>query len=75
MIPGYGTRLIKLLHLGRALGIVPREKVAAGYMDIDRDDFAEDDPMKTWQEEVMKASHRVAVSWYLCSPVNRYADR
>lgn len=40
---------------------MPREVAKEGYFDIDRDDYAEGDRMKEWQDEAVRISHRVAV--------------
>ena len=32
-------------------------------MDMNQDDFAEGDPVNEWQELVIKANHRIAVSY------------
>jgi hypothetical protein len=37
-------------------------------MDIDRDDYADGDPMKVWQDEVVRVSHRVAVCIVFLAP-------
>lgn len=45
--------------IGRACAIVPRDIAPQGYMDLLKDDNAEDDIVTTWQNMAMNASHRI----------------
>ncbi|EFX06215.1 short chain dehydrogenase reductase [Grosmannia clavigera kw1407] len=44
---------------GRALGIVPREEVAEGFVDLAHDDYQEGDFMKGWQEIVLATAQSI----------------
>ena len=44
--------------IGRCIAIVPRDNDPRGYMDMGKDDFAEDDPALEWQRTMIAASHR-----------------
>ncbi|OCK80941.1 short chain dehydrogenase reductase [Lepidopterella palustris CBS 459.81] len=46
----------------RALGIVPHSFNEQGYIDLQHDDYPEDDFLREWQEVVLNTSHRTAVS-------------
>ena len=47
------------LRQGRSCTIVPRSMAPQGYMDLQRDDNAEDDQLTSLQDIVMGASHRI----------------
>jgi hypothetical protein len=48
-----------MIFLGRACAIVPRNVAPQGYMDLLKDDNAEDDIITNWQNMAMNASHRI----------------
>jgi len=49
------------LNIGRAFGILPRDTVREGFVDIDMDDHKEGSLMAQLEEQVQIASHRVVV--------------
>lgn len=48
-----------LTGTGRACAIVPRDIAPQGFMDLLKDDNAEDDIITNWQNMAMNASHRI----------------
>lgn len=55
-----GFKLTELMiDTGRACAIVPRDIASQGYMDLLKDDNAEDDIITNWQNMAMNASHRI----------------
>ena len=54
---GQSTKLTS--ETGRACAIVPRDIAPQGYMDLLKDDNAEDDIITNWQNMAMNASHRI----------------
>lgn len=57
---------------GRSIAIVPRTWAARGYLDIDHDDYAADDPLSAWQHLVLKSSHRLTVSLNVIMLANHF---
>ena len=53
------VRAMLTAFIGRALSILPRDVAPQGYLDLQRDDYAEGDMMTDWQNTVMGASHRI----------------
>ena len=48
-----------MISIGRSCAIVPRNVAPQGYMDLLKDDNAEDDIITNWQNMAMNASHRI----------------
>jgi hypothetical protein len=44
---------------GRAFGVVPREEVSSGYMDLLHDDYQPGDFLKEWQEIVLDTAQAI----------------
>ena len=47
------------VFVGRSCAIVTRDMAPQGYMDLEKDDNAEDDIMTNMQNLAMNASHRI----------------